>query len=581
MKKSSTFFTILLVFSLVFVFAGEVRQAKMEKTPGQFDPAAYVQAQQLKFNWLVTEAVPLSTKSIIKVDVTTDEIEAMNSYKCETCGNKAKSRKVRIGIVKPVSFDMLNAQSRPAKDGSIVWTAAARSDTATALRLRFTGFDLPAGASVYIYNMDGEVFGPYTGKGPGDKGDFWSHTLTGPVAYVQLHTAPGMNKNDVNFKIAGIGHLGEKFLVPFYMHKETLEGIDKALTHCPDNEDCVEDASCYSGTAINQAKYAAAHMQWISGAYIWYCSGGLIADNDTTTETPYFLTANHCISKSRDAEGLECYFQYWTTSCHGTCYDPVGACPRTLGATIVDTSRDGDHTLMELSELPPAGSVYLGWTNAPVAEADGTDLFRISHPSGMPQAYSKHSVDSQYIECSGLPIGEFIYSYDEVGATEGGSSGSPVFNGDGQIVGQLYGACGYTLEVCDAEENRTVDGAFAFYYSSVAPYLDNGGGPVGDTMHVSNIVPDLVVQSVFYTAKAYVTVVDGSGSPVAGATVSGTFSGDLSASGSAVTDANGVATISAKKTKTAIGSFTFCVDNVTLTDYTYEAGDNVETCDTY
>jgi NS3 serine protease len=76
-----------------------------------------------------------------------------------------------------------------------------------------------------------------------------------------------------------------------------------------------------------------------------------------------------------------------------------------------------------------------------------------------------------------LPRGTFIYSRDITGATEGGSSGSPVLNASGQIVGQLYGACGFNLnDVCDAASNATVDGAFAGYYSQVSSFL-TGGGP--------------------------------------------------------------------------------------------------------
>ena len=66
-----------------------------------------------------------------------------------------------------------------------------------------------------------------------------------------------------------------------------------------------------------------------------------------------------------------------------------------------------------------------------------------------------------------------------VGATEGGSSGSPVVNSSGQIVGQLSGACGTNLnDNCDAVNNATVDGAFAAYFGDVEQFLDpgNGGG---------------------------------------------------------------------------------------------------------
>lgn len=595
MKKFSLFIAIFVSLSLMFAFAGdgfvkkgrtpEFRQAFMEKSPGTFDPVEYSRIQEETYNWLMAEAVALSPESVITVKVSREELAEINNYECETCG---QSMKLRVGLVKPVgvqfSFHSLRSVERT-PDGGVVWTAAVESPGATALRMHFTNFSLPGNSALYIYGLNGEAFGPYTELGPGNVSDFWSHTITGPVAYVQLRHFGPISKNELNsisFGIEGVGYLSEKFLIPFMQHKKSfIEGTSGVLEHCPDNEPCVEDASCFSGGAINDAKLAAAYIQWVSGTWIYMCSGGLIADTDTTTQIPYFLTANHCVSKSRTASALEAYFQYWTASCHGACYDPVGVCPRTLGSDIIHTSRDGDHTLLQLWEDPPAGSVFLGWNSTPVAFSHGTHLFRISHPSGMPQAYSEHVVDSsQNILCSSLPIGEFIYSEDVVGATEGGSSGSPVMNMSGQIVGQLYGACGSTLEICDFENNRTVDGAFAFYFDSVKQWLDPNGGPGGTEMHVHAIDLSLKTAGINYTCTANVTIVDENNNPVEGATVTGTFSGDVSGTATGTTNASGVAVLTLKG-KGTVNTFTFCVDDVTHSSYTYDSGANVETCDTY
>jgi secreted trypsin-like serine protease len=115
----------------------------------------------------------------------------------------------------------------------------------------------------------------------------------------------------------------------------------------------------------------------------------------------------------------------------------------------------------------------LGWTETAVERDEGTMLYRLSHPQGSPQALTTHSIDAGAPICGGLPRGEFIYSRDVIGATEGGSSGSPVMQANGQVVGQLYGACGSNLDdVCDTESNATVDGAFASYYADVAKWLN-------------------------------------------------------------------------------------------------------------
>jgi len=152
-------------------------------------------------------------------------------------------------------------------------------------------------------------------------------------------------------------------------------------------------------------------------------------------------------------------------------------------------------------------------------------------------------------------------------------------NTSGQIVGQLYGGCGYNInDVCDSEQNRTVDGAFAFYFNDVKQWLDPNGGT--DKMHVHAVDLSMKVAGPNHTCKATVTIVDENNNPVEGATVTGTFSGDVSGTETGTTDATGVAVIT-KKVRETVTTFTFCVDNVTHSSYTYDSGANVETCDTY
>ena len=63
----------------------------------------------------------------------------------------------------------------------------------------------------------------------------------------------------------------------------------------------------------------------------------------------------------------------------------------------------------------------------------------------------------------------------------GGSSGSPVLDSTGRVIGQLSGACGFNLDdVCDSRANATVDGALFAYYPEVEPYLDPPAPPCPD-----------------------------------------------------------------------------------------------------
>ncbi|MCP5049230.1 MAG: hypothetical protein GY940_18820 [bacterium] len=595
------FLTIVLSVSFVSVVAqpaakGElskaplVRQAALERSPGHFDPVRYQKDQQERFDRLMAEAAPLSPDSIVLVEFSSRDMQALEDDDCTTCGEglQAKTKKVKIGVVKSVGFNV-NIDVSPGADGfqtmpdgGYVLTRVIQSPGATALRVHFDNINLPTGAELYIYNANGEAFGPYTGMGPADDGDFWSNTVSGSLAYIQLRHYGAPSQSDLEaagFSIADVGILGEKFLVPFFQERVEPGNLSTTESFCSYNEPCIEDASCHNNSAVNAAKDAVAHMQWVSGAFIYYCSGGLVADTDSSSQIPYFITANHCLSKNKDAKKLECFWQYATSNCGGSCYDPVGAVPRTLGSDVISSNRTADYTLLQLWENPPSGSAFLGWTTANVANSNNTNLFRISHPSGAPQAYSSHRVDTSAGTCGGWPRGNWIYSRDLEGSTEGGSSGSPVVNSSGQLVGQLSGGCGTNVnDVCDAVNNATVDGAFAAYYSSVSEWLDPDTTPPpgGDDMHVDSISLSTKKKGPRTDLKAAVTIVDDNGNPVSGATVTGTYAGY--GSDSDTTNSSGVANL--KLTVTGnITSFSFCVDNVSHSSYTYDSGANVETCD--
>jgi hypothetical protein len=77
---------------------------------------------------------------------------------------------------------------------------------------------------------------------------------------------------------------------------------------------------------------------------------------------------------------------------------------------------------------------------------------------------------------------------------------------------------------------------------------------------------------------ARVSLVDGLGRAVAGATVNGAWSGAI-ASGdtSRTTDANGVATFYSAQSR-ATGTVKFCVTSASASGLTYDAAQNLATC---
>ncbi len=98
-------------------------------------------------------------------------------------------------------------------------------------------------------------------------------------------------------------------------------------------------------------------------------------------------------------------------------------------------------------------------------------------------------------------------------------------------------------------------------------------------MHVSAIGVTVKASGSYKYATATVSLVNTSNAPVAGATVSGSWSGLAINSGSAATDTKGQATFRSNAVaKSATGAFTFCVSNAVLTGWIYDPTRNVVNC---
>lgn len=471
---------LVLVMTQVAFAAGintpERPRKMLERPTVEFDRAGHIQQMTALQQRLAHSRVELAATAPLTVEIPVRELRAVRD-------GVTMQKKMRVGVAKeinvPMTFNRARFSANRASlheafgairgrdDGGFDWSGVVRSPEASAMRIHFTDFDLPAGAELYVYNESGMAFGPYTGSGPNGTGEFWSNTVTGSDVVIQLHAAASAAPA---FTISGVGHLTPEFALARHLVPQPQAGS----TPCSFNAPCVVDAACVStNSAVNTASNAVAHILFVSGAYWYICTGGLIADSDTSTDVPYFLTANHCISKASEASSMETFFFYKATTCGG-CQAPGAA--NTVGASIVASNRSSDYTLMRLSQNAPSGAAFLGWNATEIAFTNNTPLFRLSHPQGAPQSYSTHVVDTSKGTCRSWPRGGWIYSRDVLGATEGGSSGSPVVNAAGEVVGQLSGGCGFNVnDVCDTASNATVDGAFAAYYSSVASILGSGG----------------------------------------------------------------------------------------------------------
>ena len=457
--------------------AGEATQLRSMRVPDTVAPEATKREAESRYAWLMVEQVLEGVGQPLVVELTARELAELEDGGCEGCS--LEPNRLRVGIAKQVFAEVAAESSAwgasaPTPDGGRVWSAAVLSEGAAGVRLHFGGFRLPANSELYLFNKRGDSVGPYKGDGPSGTGEFWSNMISGDTVYLQLRRfGPAVSQEreqESSVVLLGVGHVGSRF--------GSRTADTKAF--CDHNASCIVNMSCVEApAAVDDAQDAVAHMLFVDEPYLYACSGGLI-NNTAEDGTPYFLTANHCLSTDVVAATLEAFFK-WSVECGATCPEqwgtPIDAVP-VLGASVVETNRVGDYTLLRLDgETAPPGTALLGWNSGPVAFSDGTPLYRVSHPAGAPQAYSEHRVDADARTCLTWPRGSRIYSRDVVGATEGGSSGAPVVNANGQVVGQLSGACGLLAWLpCLRAWHSTVDGAFASYFTEVAPWLAPPGG---------------------------------------------------------------------------------------------------------
>ncbi|MCK5942241.1 MAG: trypsin-like peptidase domain-containing protein, partial [Planctomycetes bacterium] len=140
-----------------------------------------------------------------------------------------------------------------------------------------------------------------------------------------------------------------------------------------------------------------------------------------------------------------CYWNYENTTCGGS-NAPLNQF--TTGSTWRAAWSTSDFTLVELNSTPNAawGVTYAGWNRG---SGNASSAVAIHHPSGDAKKISFENQATQttnYLSNNSNSNGTHVRVIDwDQGTTEPGSSGSPLFDQNHHIIGQLHGgyaACG-------------------------------------------------------------------------------------------------------------------------------------------
>jgi len=381
----------------------------------------------------------------------------------------------QIGVNRSVDVSPnTRAQKFVNPDGSQMIVVIIKSSGASGIGVHFRNFALVDGEEVYVCGAatDSIVFGPFTDKGPWGSGEFWSGTVDGDTAVIEFYKKT--DENGKGFEIFEISHI--------------LAELDWRLrSNEPDVLFCEVDASCYG----DPQKNAVGRIMFNANGGTYVCTGTLL-NNAAQDGTPYFLTANHCVSTQAVAQTVEVYWFYQTTSCNsGVLRSWVHSPP---GANLLATQRSNDFSLLRLLNNPPGGVFFSAWTS--VAQPISTSVFGLHHPDVyIPPgpSYLRRSAGSITSTNDGCAGSGLVDGYEinwTAGSAERGSSGSGLWNSTHHLVGVL--SCGNSA--CPPNGHFTYS-KFANFYSQIRPYI----GSLTPSSPVAN--PATLVASHSFTAN--------------------------------------------------------------------------------
>ncbi len=325
------------------------------------------------------------------------------------------------------------------------WRARVYSAGALSLLMEFGRFHLPAGAELWIYDVNGKaVQGPYTASNHSPEGSLWTAMVPGEMAVIELRTPAG-TRNQVQLELARLGH-----------------GF-KNVRDLGDSGACNIDTACSLGNGWRSEIRSTVKLQIPTRLGVGACSGTLV-NNLAQDNKPYILTADHCGigASSSPASGVVVYWNFQNTLCNGA--DNASDTQNQTGTILRADDQDTDMTLLELSSAPSSAfdAYYAGWD---ASGAGGSSGVSIHHPSGDAKKISAFttplSQGSVVIETNGPSIPAWKVLSWEQGTTEPGSSGSGLWNQDRLIVGTLSGG----QAACRNNGNGSTDNDLPDYYA--------------------------------------------------------------------------------------------------------------------
>ncbi|MCK4569022.1 MAG: trypsin-like serine protease [Bacteroidales bacterium] len=378
----------------------------------------------------------------------------------------------RIGIGIPVDISLSRDGSwSEARRGKRYLSLGIKVKDAKGIILYYRSFNIPEGGKLFIYSRDrSQLIGAFTSKNNPSGGYFATELIYGDELVIE-YDAPKHNPANP--------------IVDIYQVQYIYRNVERLLKG--DSGPCEVNVNCPEGAAWQNEKRSVAKIVLKAGFGTYLCTGALV-NNTREDSIPYFLTARHCGTSASlsDYSQWVFHFNYEALSCEDPLTNPQSNTitgSSLLAQAPYGTTSGSDFKLLQLSHTVPENyNPYLsGWSRNGLPSASGVG---IHHPKGdikKISTYTSSLVSTQYGQSSQDPNGMYwkviwAETANGHGVTEGGSSGSPIFNNTGKIVGTLTGGSASCTELTAPDyygkfsSHWTSNGSLAD--AQLKPYLD-------------------------------------------------------------------------------------------------------------
>jgi hypothetical protein len=353
------------------------------------------------------------------------QVEVMRSLE------QVKDQPYQFAIPVPVALSPENSGFIITTDDETIWVLPLSSKGALSLNLILGPCNLPDGAYIYIYDQDHQLIrGGFTNGSGTDRLTMPVMPVPGDRMVLECHF-PG---TDIPKGSIGVKQVAHDFAGFF-----GLEGIKDIYYGRSDA--CEVDLNCSTNPNYLLAARSVVRLL-VAGAEL--CTGVLV--NNTGSEyKAYVLTANHCIETESQAANTIFVFNYQSPWCDGPDLTNMHSL---AGSALRAENPDIDFSLVELNQFPSLvfKPYFSGWD---VTLTTPSNTFAIHHPEG---DVMKISIDDNAPVTSSYPISGFVSNSFwlilkwDMGATEPGSSGGPLFDQNGRLRGTLTGGSATCLD---------------------------------------------------------------------------------------------------------------------------------------